>query len=58
MLGKYFPSRNVSLEKFRNEVEIENITSVKFKGVRLACNAMHYIDLISSWKKITSKYGN
>ncbi len=39
-------------KKFKKKVKIDNISLIEFRGVQgLACNAIHAIDLVSSWKK-------
>ena len=42
----------VQFGKNSKKVKIDNISLIEFRGVQgLACNAIHAIDLVSSWKK-------
>ncbi|OUW95790.1 MAG: hypothetical protein CBD97_02345 [Pelagibacteraceae bacterium TMED237] len=39
-------------QKFKKKVSVKNIFLIEFRGIEgLACNAIHNIDLIASWKK-------
>ena len=43
----------VQFGKNLKKVKIDNISLIEFRGVQgLACNAIHAIDLVSSWKKM------
>ena len=52
MLGKHYRHES-TIWKNLKKVKIDNISLIEFRGVQgLACNAIHAIDLVSSWKKM------